>query len=143
MRHVEGLTHDFLAAKMVSLITYAKDGSRRSRPMTNYNEDPYGKIWFPTYSTTGKVRDIEADPHVVLSFPSSKTGKFWEIEGKASFASEEEVSEKWQWWYLYWHPEAAKHGWGPSGDASFVDHRKIIDVEPVSARLVDAPVAEG
>jgi general stress protein 26 len=139
MKQAEGLVHDFLAAKMVNLITYAEDGSRRSRPMTNFNEDPYGKMWFATFSTTDKVKEIEKDPRVFISFPSSTNGKFWEIEGKANFESDEEVSERWKWWYLYWHPEAEKKGWELEGDASYVDDRKIIDVQPISAKLVDMP----
>jgi general stress protein 26 len=52
-----------------------------SRPMTNLNEDPYSKMWFPTYSTTRKVKEIERNQNVVISFPSYMEGRFWEIEG--------------------------------------------------------------
>ncbi len=137
MENMRGLKHDFTSAKMVSMITFAEDGSKRSRSMTNFNDDPYDKMWFPTYSTTKKVKDIERNPRVIISFPSSKEGKFWEIEGKAAFERAEEVSTKWRWWYLYWHPEAEANGWGLQGDGSYVDHRKIIDVEPISVKLVD------
>ena len=136
---MRSLKHDFTTAKMVSMITYAEDGSKSRRPMTNFNKDPYGKMWFTTYSTTKKVKDIERDPRVIISFPSSREGKFWEIEGKAGFEKDEEVSSRWRWWYLYWHPDAEANGWGLEGDGSYVDHRKIIDVEPISVSLVDAP----
>jgi general stress protein 26 len=138
MNYVEGLKQDFMIAKLVNLVTYAEDGSKRSRPMTNFNEDPYKKMWFPTYSTTNKVKDIERDPRVIITFPGSMEGKFWEIEGQAGFEKDEEVSRRWRWWYLYWHPEAEANGWGQEGSASYVDHRKIIDVDPTSVRLVDA-----
>jgi len=46
------LEQDFLAAKLVNMITYAEDGSTRSRLMTNFNEDPRSKMRFLTYSTT-------------------------------------------------------------------------------------------
>jgi general stress protein 26 len=139
MEKTQGLVHDFQAAKMVNLITYAEDGSKRSRPMTNFNEDPYSRMWFPTYSDTKKVEDIKRDHNVFISFPSSKEGKFWEIKGVAGFEPDEVVSAKWRWWYLYWHPEADKRGWGQIGSGSQVDHRKIIAVEPQSVKLVDAP----
>jgi general stress protein 26 len=139
MEKMQGLVHDFLAAKMVNMITYSEDGSKRSRPMTNFNEDPYGKMWFPTYSTTKKVKDIERNHRVVINFPSYMEGRFWEIEGEAGFETDEEVSAKWRWWYLYWHPEAEENGWGLIGSGSYVDHRKIIDVDPQSVKLVDAP----
>ena len=139
MEKMQGLVHDFLAAKMVNMITYSEDGSKRSRPMTNFNEDPYSKMWFPTYSTTRKVKDIERNHRVVISFPSYMEGRFWEIEGVAGFETNEEVSAKWRWWYLYWHPEAEENGWGLIGSGSYVDHRKIIDIDPQSVKLVDAP----
>jgi general stress protein 26 len=140
MEKAEGLVHDFLAAKMVNLITIAEDGkTRKSRPMTNFNEDPYGRMWFPTYKDTAKVKDIEREHRVFISFPSSTMGKFWEIKGWAGFEGEETVSAKWKWWYLYWHPEAEKHGWGLEGSGSYVDHRAIIGVEPIDVKLVDAP----
>jgi general stress protein 26 len=139
MDKMQGLVHDFLAAKMVNLITFAPNGSRNSRPMTNFNEDPYSRMWFPTYSTTEKVKDIMSNPKVIISFPSYVEGKFWEIEGTANFEKDEEVSDKWKWWYLYWHPEAEKEGWGLIGSGSYVDHRSIIDLEPNTAKMVDAP----
>ncbi len=70
MENVRHLKNDFTAAKMVNMITFADDGSKRSRPMTNFNNDPYGTMWFATYSTTKKVKDIERDPRVIISFPS-------------------------------------------------------------------------
>jgi len=139
MEKTEGLVHDFLAAKMVNLITIAEDGTRRSRPMTNFNEDPYGRMWFPTYKDTEKVKDIKMDHRVVVSFPSSTVGKFWEINGQAGFEGDEVVSEKWKWWYLYWHPDAEKRGWGLEGYGAYVDHRALIFVKPIDVKLVEAP----
>jgi general stress protein 26 len=131
------LLADFKKAKMVNMITYAEDGSKRIRVMTNFNEDPYNIMWFATYSSTRKVRDIEKDPRVIISFAGSNEGKFWEIEGIASFEKSDVVSKKWVWWYLYWHPEAEKNGWGLKGSSSLVDHRRIINVKPYSTRLVE------
>ncbi len=135
-RNLDLLT-DFKKAKMVNMITYAKDGSKHVRVMTNYNEDPYDIMWFATYSYTRKVSDIESDPRVIISFASSNEGKFWEIQGNASFEKPEVVSQKWVWWYLYWHPEAEKNGWGLKGSSSLVDHRRIINVKPNSTKLVE------
>ncbi len=143
MEKTEGLVHDIRAAKMVNLITYAEDGKTRSRPMTNFNEDPYVRMWFATYKKTKKVKDIELNPRAAISFPSSKEGKFWEITGWAGFEGDEGVSGKWKWWYLYWHPDAEAQGWGLKGSASYVDHRAIINFEPISVKLVDAPKSKG
>ena len=133
MKEIRGMLEDFKQAKIVYLTTFS-DGEERSRPMTNFNDNPYERMWFPTYRKTRKVDDIKKDPKVLLTFPSSKEDEFYEIEGRAAFEDEETTAEKWRWWYLYWHPAQRKRFWFPS-DRHYPD-RVIINVHPVSARVV-------
>ncbi len=116
-------------------MTTFSDGEEHSRQMTNFNEDPYGVMWFPTYRDTRKVGDIEKNPKVLITFPSSRPGEFYEIEGRAEFEEPEVTARKWRWWYLYWHPEKGSR-FGPVGYGSLVDHRLIINVYPKSVRVV-------
>lgn len=133
MKEIEGMLEDFRQARIVHITTF-KDGEERSRPMTNFNEDPYKMIWFPTHRDSRKVGDIKKNPRVLVTFPSSKEGEYYEIEGKAEFESEAVTAEKWQWWYLYWHPAQRKRFWFPGGGGS--PDRVIINVHPKSARVV-------
>jgi general stress protein 26 len=133
MKEIEGMLEDFRQARIVQLTTF-KDGEERSRPMTNLNEDPYKMMWFPTYRDTRKVEDIEKDPSVLLTFPSSKEGEYYEIEGRAEFESEAVTAEKWQWWYLYWHPAQRRRFWFPG--KTHYPNRIIINIHPKSARVV-------
>lgn len=123
----------FEKAKTVFLTTY-RDGEENNRQMTNFNTDPYKVIWFPTSSKTKKVEDINKKPKVLITFPSLESGGFYEIEGMAEFASKEEVTNKWKWWYLYWHPHQRDRFWFPGG--TYDPDRVIINVHPVSAKLV-------
>ena len=124
----------FKNSKVVYLITFSVDGQPHSRPMTNFNDDPYTMMWFPSYRDTRKVRDIKVNDKVIVIFPSCNTDEFFEVEGRAELASEEVVEDKWVWWYLYWHPELNDRFWfSRSGDHP---ERVIINIKPVAARVL-------
>jgi len=133
MKEIEGMRDAFKHAKIVNLTTFSNK-EEKSRPMTNFNDDPYEVIWFPTDKNTRKVEDIKKNPKVLITFPSSKKCEYFEIEGKAEFEKEAVVAEKWQWWYLYWHPEQKDRFWFPTDE--HVANRAIINVYPISARVV-------
>lgn len=133
MKEIKGLLEDFKQTKIVFLTTFSEEGER-SRPMTNFNENPYKVMWFPTYRNTRKVEDIKKNPKVLITFPSSREGEFYEIEGRAEFEDEKITAEKWRWWYLYWHPSQRDRFWFPAG--KHYPDRMIINVYPISARVV-------
>ncbi len=134
MREIEGLVESFKDARMVYLTTF-RDGEERSRQMTNFNEDPYGVIWFPSDMKSRKIEDIKVNPKVLITFPARKKGEYYEITGKAELADEVVTAEKWRWWYLYWHPAQEGRFWMPGG--AWTPERAIIYVHPESARLVE------
>ena len=133
MKEIEGLVESFKEARMVYLTTF-RDGKERSRKMTNFNEDPYDVIWFPSEMNSRKVEDIKMDPKVLITFPAKKKGEYYEIIGKAELANEDITAEKRRWRYLYWHPSQERRFWRPGG--VWTPERAIIDVHPESARLV-------
>jgi general stress protein 26 len=133
MNEIEGLAESFKEAKMVYLTTF-QNGEERSRQMTNFNEDPYDVIWFPSDMKSRKVEDIKENPQVLITFPAQKKGDYYEITGKAELADEEATTRMWRWWYLYWHPAQKKRFWMPGGTGT--TERAIINVRPESARLV-------
>ena len=132
MREIEGLAESFKEARMVYLTTF-RDGEERSRQMTNFNEDPYGVIWFPSDMKSRKIEDIKDDSKVLITFPAQKKGEYYEITGRAELADEGVTAEKWRWWYLYWHPTQKKRFWMPG---TGTPERAIINVHPESVRLV-------
>jgi len=132
MKEIKGMREDFKLAKIVYLTTFT-DGEERSRPMTNFNDDPYRTMWFPTYRDTRKVKDINNNPKVLVTFPSSEEGEYYEIKGFAKFESEKVTAEKWRWWYLYWHPAQRKRFWRARTHSP---NRMIINVHPKSVRVV-------
>ena len=140
MKEIEGMLEDFKRSKVVFMTTYS-DGKEHNRAMTNLNEDPYRTMRFPTYGDTVKVDDLKKNPKVMITFPASRDGEFYEVEGRGMFASEDEVKEKWQWWYLYWHPEQRDRFWFPAG--RYYPNRVIIRVDPIDARKIKKEVNDG
>lgn len=133
MKKIEGMLEDFKDAKVVFMTTFSVEGER-SRKMTNFNEDPYNMMWFPTYRNTKKIEDIKRNLRVLITFPSSKEGEFYEIEGRAEFENEKVTAQKWRWWYLYWHPSQRHRFWFPR--VRYSPDRVIINVYPISARII-------
>lgn len=132
MEKIPGLEEAFQKAKVVFMTTY--DGTKENtRQMTNFNENLDRLIWFPTERDTKKVKDIAKNPKVLLTFPADKRGEYFEIEGEASLASEEEVLNKWEWWWLYWHPAQRDRFWFPR---EHDERRVIINIKPLTANRV-------
>ena len=132
MKKLPGIDEAFKKAKVVFMTTFKGD-EERTRQMTNYNNGLGELIWFPTEKDTRKVEDIKKNNKVLITFPAGKRGEYFEVEGEASFASDEEVLEKWEWWWLYWHPAQKERFWFPREKD---ERRVIINIEPKEARLV-------
>jgi len=132
MDEIEGMREAFERAKVVFLTTF-ENGKETSRPMTNFNDDPYEMMWFPTDKKSRKVKDIEGNHEVLITFPSDKKGEYYEIKGRAEFEDEKVTAGKWKWWYLYWHPTQRKRFWFAGVDSEW--EKMIINVYPDSARL--------
>ena len=134
MNKIDGLEESFKSAKVVFLTTYFQ-GKEKSRPMINLNDSPYNVLWFPTEKGTEKVKHIKNDSRVILTFPASNKGEFFEIEGNARIEDDKDkISEKWVWWYLYWRPSQREKYWFPQGEAS--EKSVIIYLTPNKSRLV-------
>jgi general stress protein 26 len=132
MNKLPGIDEAFKKAKVVFMTTF-KGNEERTRQMTNYNEKLGDVIWFPTEKDTRKVEDIKKNNKILITFPAGKRGEYFEVEGTASFASDQEVLAKWEWWWLYWHPAQKDRFWFPREKD---ERRVIINIEPKEARLV-------
>jgi len=133
VNEIAGLHEAFREAKAVYFTTFY-EGEERNRPMTNFNNDPYRMMWFPTMRDTRKVADIEKNPKVLITFPSLDEGAYYEIEGRAELEDDSVTAEKWRWWYLYWHPSQRRRFWFPATRRD--QNRLIINVRPQSAKFV-------
>jgi general stress protein 26 len=134
MEKLSGLAESLKRARIVFLTTYKEGGEEHSRKMTNLNEDPYTKLWFPTYTNTDKVREVRKTPKAIVTFPAEKPGEYYEIEGRAEVETGEDVEKRWFWWYLYWRPSQRERFWFPAREHQ--PDWAMINVYPARARLV-------
>ena len=97
MRKIPGLEEAFKNAKIVWLTTFDEKGDEVDRQMTNYNEDPYDELWFPTWTDTRKVRHLKRRSGALVTFPAEEEDKFYGIRGAVRIADRETTYERWRW----------------------------------------------
>jgi general stress protein 26 len=87
------------------LTTQGTDGLLHGRPMVSQDDDDDACLWFFTDSTTHKVSDIEAHPHVQVSYSDQASQVFVSISGKVIIVTDPEVmAERWRPEYAKWIP---------------------------------------
>lgn len=88
------------------MITVDGRGAMHSRPMSNNGRVDYdGDSWFFTYLGSAKVRQIRANPSVILVF-QSEDSLYIECQGRASIIRQKHVlEEKWVKGLEEWFPE--------------------------------------
>lgn len=85
------------------LTTVAADGSLHSVPMARQEVEPSAELWFITARDTRHVADIQARPHVGLSFSSRDA---WvSVEGRAEILNDNaKLRELWTTFAEAWLP---------------------------------------
>jgi general stress protein 26 len=93
--------------------TRTSRGQPRARPMSNNGEVEFdGVVWFFSAADSRKVRDIEANPIVHLSYVDLEAWRFIAMSGKASIVRDEnKKQELWKSELEQWFEE------GPESDA--------------------------
>lgn len=64
------------------MTTVAKDGMMSSRPMAVQNAPIDGTLWFLARSNSGKMKEVEHDGHVTVTFAEPKSSKYIAVGGK-------------------------------------------------------------
>ena len=86
------------------LTTRRPDGHLESRAMATQKRAAGADLWFVTMEASGKLRDIEADPHVNISFYKDRTREWISISGLATISHDrakirELYAEDWRIWF--------------------------------------------
>lgn len=93
--------------KIGMLTTITSGQELKSRPMmAQHFDSKKNEIWFFTGHTTGKIADIEKNPHVHLSFSDSSDSTFLSICAEARIVEDEQLKKKlWNPLLLAWFPD--------------------------------------
>src|SRR5688500_19287523 len=65
------------------MTTRRPDGHLESRAMANQKRAAGADLWFVTAEGTGKLRSLEADPHINLSYYKDRTREWISVSGLA------------------------------------------------------------
>ena len=104
------LVHEIEIAMMV---TRRPDGHLDSRAMATQRQAAGADLWFVTTEGAGKIKEIEGDPHVNLSYYNSKTREWISVSGLAKISRDrQKIRELYAADWKMWFPEAGdpRHG---------------------------------
>jgi general stress protein 26 len=104
--------------EIAMMTTRRPDGHLESRAMATQKRAEGADLWFVTLDGAGKLRDIEYDPHVNLSYYKDRTREWVSVSGIASISRDRQKIKE-----LYASDWAA---WFPKGD----DPRHGTDEDP-------------
>ncbi len=121
-----------MAALDLCMLTTHDGDALHTRPMSNNGEVEFdGDVWFFSNADSRKVREIEADPRVIISYSAPDRGLWLALEGSASIVTDvAKKKEPWleeleQWFedgpeddsivLVKVSAERAEH-WGSAGD---------------------------
>jgi general stress protein 26 len=90
--------------EIAMLTTRRPDGHLESRAMANQKRAEGADLWFVTADETGKLRDIEHDPHVNLAYYKDRTREWVSVSGLARISRDRAIIRKlyaadWKAWF--------------------------------------------
>lgn len=90
--------------EIAMMTTRRRDGYLESRAMANQKRRRGADLWFVTTDGTAKLRDIEADPHVNLSYYKDRTREWISVSGLATISRDRETIRElyapdWKGWF--------------------------------------------
>jgi len=92
------------AIEIAMMTTRRSDGHLESRAMANQKAAPGADLWFVAAEGTAKLRDIEYDPHINLSYYKDGTREWVSVSGIAIVTRDREkirelYASDWKAWF--------------------------------------------
>ena len=97
------------------MTTRRPDGNLESRAMANQKPASGADLWFVTSDGTAKLRDLEFDPHINLSYYKDRTREWISVSGIATVTRDHQkirelYTPDWKMWFPDEGRLAARHG---------------------------------
>lgn len=83
-QHIRAIAELMKKSRVGMLTTRGADGALKSRPLGTQEVEFDGDVWFATGFDSEKVREIEADPRVNVSFQNDGDNSYVSLSGTAS-----------------------------------------------------------
>jgi len=105
-RNIEKLAELIKGIRIAMLTTTDTDGSLHSRPMATQEAPFDGQLWFLTGQSSHKVREIDRDHHVSLSYADPGDNCYVSVTGTARLMKDRKKAEElWSPLYKAWFPK--------------------------------------
>jgi len=91
-------------AEVAMMTTRRPDGHLESRAMANQKRAAGADLWFVAAAESGKVKELEADPHLNLAYYKDRTREWISVSGKASLVRDRDkiaelYADDWKMWF--------------------------------------------
>lgn len=92
--------------RIAMLTTAMPDGTLRSRPMVTQQTEVDGNLWFFTQANAAKAEEIQANPHVNVSYAAPQENRYVSVSGRATLVRDRQKMEQlWDQLYQAWFPQ--------------------------------------
>jgi general stress protein 26 len=107
--------------EIAMMTTRRADGHLQSRAMATQKRADGADVWFVTLEGTPKLHDIEADPHVNLSYYKDRTREWISVSGIATLTRDrEKIHELYASDWAAWFPKEGDPRHGTKDDPRMV-----------------------
>ena len=120
--------------EVAMLTTRREDDHLESRPMATQNRATGADLWFVAADGSGKLADVERDPHVNLAYYKDRTREWISVSGLATLSRDrEKIRELYATDWKLWFGEEGDPRHGTADDPRLV----LIGVEIHAASFLD------
>lgn len=99
--------------EIAMMTTRRPDGHLESRAMATQKRAAGADLWFVTLDGSGKIRDLQADPHINLAYYKDRTREWISVSGLATVSHDRsKIRELYQLDWKMWFSEEGdpRHG---------------------------------
>ena len=124
--------------EVAMMTTRRPDGHLESRAMANQKRAPGADLWFVTLEGSGKLRDLEHDPHLNLAYYKDRTREWISVSGTATLSRDRDtIEELYDSSWRVWFPENGDERHGTPDDPRIV--LIGVDIHAAAFLEVDEP----
>jgi len=121
MTEIEKLYEQTDDIGVAMMTTRRQDGNLVSRPMAAQKRAPGADLWFVATEGTGKLGEIEFDPHVNLAYYKDRTREWVSVSGIATISRDRaKIRELYAPDWKAWFPEQGDPRHGTQDDPRMV-----------------------
>ncbi|MGV3721534.1 MAG: pyridoxamine 5'-phosphate oxidase family protein [Actinomycetota bacterium] len=134
MSELEKLYHLIDEIEIAMMTTRRADGHLQSRAMATQKRASGADLWFVTSEGAPKLRDLEGDPHVNLSYYNDGTREWVSVSGVATVTRDrQKIDELYAPDWKVWFPDEGDPRHGTKDDPRYV----LIGVDVHSAVFLE------